>query len=139
MAGKNIAFHEKLEITSKRATRAKVMTYLTLRSRKRRSDSFELPYNRQELADYLEVERSGLSVEIGKLCREGVIEARKKRFRILKSIDVLRVLHHVVTSYYRNAPLQTWSTWPRTARPILLARYRQAYAWSMASHSGPGK
>lgn len=77
MAGKNIAFHEKLEITSKRATRAKVMTYLTLRSRKRRSDSFEIPYNRQELADYLEVERSGLSVEIGKLCREGVIEARK--------------------------------------------------------------
>lgn len=87
MAGKNIAFHEKIEITSKRTTRAKVMTYLMLRSREHRSNSFEIPYNRQELADYLEVERSGLSVEISKLCREGVIEAKRKRFRILKSIE----------------------------------------------------
>lgn len=87
MARKNIVFHEKIEITSKRTTRAKLMTYLTLQSRDHRGGSFEIPYNRQELADYLQVERSGLSVEIGKLRREGVIEAGKKRFRILKNID----------------------------------------------------
>lgn len=87
MARKNIAFHERIEITSKRTTRAKLMTYLMFQSREQHSDSFEIPYNRQELADYLEVERSGLSVEISKLCREGVIQAEKKRFRILKSIE----------------------------------------------------
>lgn len=87
MAGKNIAFHERIEITSKRTTRAKLLTYLMIQSRGQRGGSFEIPYNRQELADYLEVERSGLSVEIGKLRREGVIEAEKKRFRILKSIE----------------------------------------------------
>lgn len=87
MARKNIFFHEKIESTSKRTTRAKLMTYLMLQSREHRGDSFEIPYNRQELADYLQVERSGLSAEIGKLCREGIIAAEKKRFRILKRIE----------------------------------------------------
>ena len=45
--------------------------------------SFEIPFDRQQLADYLEVDRSGLSSEIGKLCREGLIENRKSRFTLL--------------------------------------------------------
>lgn len=87
MATKNLAFHQKIEITSKRTTREKLMAYLLLQAKKNGSASFEIPYNRQELADYLEVERSGLSVEIGKLCRQGLIKTDKKKFKILKSIE----------------------------------------------------
>ena len=43
-------------------------------------------YNRQELADYLEADRSGLSVEIGKLCRQGVITAERNRFQVIANI-----------------------------------------------------
>lgn len=85
MAKKNLVFHQKIEITSKRSTKEKLMAYLLMQAKLNKSNCFEIPYNRQELADYLEVERSGLSAEIGKLCRQGLIETDKKKFRILKS------------------------------------------------------
>lgn len=83
VAAKNIAFHQKIEITSKRTTREKLMTYLVLQAKKNGSNSFSIPFDRQELADFLEVERSGLSVEIGKLRKEGVIENKKNYFKLL--------------------------------------------------------
>lgn len=87
VAVKNIMFHQKIEVTSKRSTKEKLITYLLLQAKKYNSNSFESPYNRQELADYLEVDRSGLSVEIRKLCHIGLIEANKKNFKILKNIN----------------------------------------------------
>lgn len=86
VATKNIVFHQKIEVISKRTTREKLMTYLMIEAKKNGSSSFEIPYDRQELADYLGVDRSGLSVEIGKLCKEGVIRSRKGWFEILKMI-----------------------------------------------------
>ena len=87
VAEKNLAFHQKIEITSKRTTRDKLLAYLLLQAKKAGRDSFEIPYNRQELADYLGVERSGLSVEIGKLRRQGVISADRKQFSFLKNVN----------------------------------------------------
>ena len=63
------------------------MTYLMLQAKQQGSLEFEIPYDRQELADYLEVERSGLSVEIGKLRKQGMIEAVRRRFKICRSLD----------------------------------------------------
>ena len=82
-AAKNLMFHRKLEITSKRTTRDKLMTYLHITAKEQGSSSFTIPYDRQELADYLEVDRSGLSAEIGKLRREGILTAEKNRFTLL--------------------------------------------------------
>ena len=82
-AAKNLMFHRKLEITSKRTTRDKLMTYLLMTAKDQGSNSFTVPYDRQELADYLEVDRSGLSTEISKLRREGVLTAEKNRFTLL--------------------------------------------------------
>lgn len=82
IAAKAIAFHQKIEVTSKRSTRDKLLTYLDMQARYFGSNSFEIPFDRQELADYLEVERSGLSAEISKLRREGVLESEKKFFRL---------------------------------------------------------
>ena len=83
LASKTILFHERIEVTSKRSTREKLLTYLMMQSKKAGSGSFEIPFDRQELADYLEVERSGLSAEISKLRREGILTSEKNRFTLL--------------------------------------------------------
>ena len=83
MAAKNLMFNQKIEITSQRTTRDKLLTYLAQQAKKADSASFVIPFDRQELADYLEVDRSGLSAEIGRLRREGVIESSRNRFRLL--------------------------------------------------------
>ena len=84
LAAKNIAFHQKIEITSKRTTREKLMTYLLMQAKKYDSDSFTIPFKRQELADYLEVDRSGLSAEISKLRQEGIVESERSSFKLLR-------------------------------------------------------
>ncbi|MBQ8332069.1 MAG: Crp/Fnr family transcriptional regulator [Clostridia bacterium] len=83
LARKTILFHQRIEITSKRTTREKLMTYLLQQSKKAASPRFEIPFDRQELADYLEVDRSGLSAEIGKLKKEGLLDCEKNRFTLL--------------------------------------------------------
>ncbi|MBQ9993082.1 MAG: Crp/Fnr family transcriptional regulator [Clostridia bacterium] len=83
LAVKNIKFHQKIEVTSKRSTRDKLMTYLMLCAKQSGSSSFDIPFDRQALADYLEVDRSGLSAEISKLRREGVIACSKNHFELL--------------------------------------------------------
>ncbi len=84
VARKNLFMDRKLEITSRRTTREKLMAYLTDQARQAGSDRFVIPFDRQELADYLGVERSGLSAEIGKLRREGVLESRQSEFTLLR-------------------------------------------------------
>lgn len=83
LATKTLNFHQKIEITSKRTTRDKLLTYLMFQSKKFDSDSFNIPFDRQELADFLEVDRSGLSAEISKLKKEGIIDSRKNYFELL--------------------------------------------------------
>lgn len=83
MASKNLEINKKLEIISKRTTRDKLMTYLFLTSQELGTKSFTVPFNRQELADYLEVDRSGLSAEIGKLKKDGKLLCRRSEFTVL--------------------------------------------------------
>lgn len=83
MASKNLEINKKLEIVSKRTTRDKLMTYLFLTSQELGIKSFTVPFNRQELADYLEVDRSGLSAEISKLKKDGKLLCRRSEFTIL--------------------------------------------------------
>ena len=82
VAQKNLMYHRKIEITSKRSTREKLMTYLSYEAKKHGKASFLIPYDRQALADYLEVERSGLSAEISKMRKEGILEAEKNKFTL---------------------------------------------------------
>ena len=84
VATKNLMFHQKLEIISKRSTKEKLMTYLMMQAKQQNSNSFTVLFDRQELADYLEVDRSGLSAELSKLRKEGVLECRKNHFTLLK-------------------------------------------------------
>lgn len=84
VAAKNLVFNQKIEITSKRTTREKLMTYLMDQAKNHASDEFTIPFDRQSLADYLGVERSALSAEISKLRADGILEAERSRFRLLK-------------------------------------------------------
>lgn len=83
LAVQNLMFHQKLEITACRTTREKLMTYLLLQAKKHGSERFTIPFDRQELADYLEVDRSGLSAEISKLRSEGILTSNRKEFELL--------------------------------------------------------
>ena len=83
LATKSRVFHRKIEIISKRTTREKLLTYLSFLSKESGSREVTVPFDRQELADYLEVDRSGLSAEISKMKNEGIIENKKNQFLLL--------------------------------------------------------
>ena len=83
LAEKAILFHQRIEVTSKRTTREKLLTFLMIKSKEAGKKTFDIAFDRQELADYLEVDRSGLSAEISKLRSEGIIESKKNRFTLL--------------------------------------------------------
>lgn len=83
LALKNLACNQKIEVTSKRSTREKLLAYLMLQAKQAGSSTFTIPFDRQALADYLEVDRSGLSAEIGRLRREGILKSERNRFTLL--------------------------------------------------------
>ena len=83
LAIKTIMFHQRMEVTSKRTTREKLLAYLFMQAKRAGSDKFEIPFDRQELADYLEVDRSGLSAEISKMKKEGILDCHKNSFELL--------------------------------------------------------
>lgn len=84
LAGKNILLSAKLEHVSQRTIQEKLLSYLSAQAARAGSDSFSIPFDRQALADYLCVDRSALSRELSALRREGILEAEKNRFRLLR-------------------------------------------------------
>jgi len=76
--------NRKIDILSRRATSDRLMAYLYSFSKQNGSREFDIPFDRQGLADYLCVERSALCDEISRLCRAGVISSRKSHFALLK-------------------------------------------------------
>ena len=76
--------NKKLSHLAQRTTRAKILSYLSEMAQQNRSFEFDIPYSRQQLADYLSVERSGLSVELGKMRRDGLLNFHKNHFVLLK-------------------------------------------------------
>ena len=83
LAEKNLRFGEKLTHMGQRTTRAKLMSYFSAEAQRLGTYEFDIPFSRQQLADYLAVERSGLSLELGKMRSEGLLDFHKSHF-ILK-------------------------------------------------------
>ena len=80
LAEKNLRFSEKLSHMGQRTTRAKLMSYFSAEAQRLGKYEFDIPFSRQQLADYLAVERSGLSLELGKMRREGLLDFHKSHF-----------------------------------------------------------
>lgn len=83
VAAKNLQLNRKIECMSRRTTREKLMTYLRTEAKAHHSREFDIPFDRQALADYLSVERSAMSTELSKLVRDGIIECDRRHFRLL--------------------------------------------------------
>lgn len=82
MAEKNLAMNAKMLHLSQRTTRQKLLSYLSSVSQKKGSESFEIPFSRQELADYLSVDRSAMSSELGRMRDEGILSFSRNHFEL---------------------------------------------------------
>ena len=83
MSEKNRKLVQKLSHMHKRTTREKLISYLSAESKRQNSSSFSIPFNRQQLADFLSVDRSAMSNELCKLRDEGLIAFSKNNFELL--------------------------------------------------------
>ncbi len=82
LAEKSLRCNEKLTHLAQRTTRAKLLSFFSAEAQRHGCYAFDIPFSRQQLADYLAVERSGLSVELGKMRAEGLIAFHKNHFVI---------------------------------------------------------
>lgn len=83
IARKNLGLTAKIQHTSRRSIREKVLSYLSEESRKNESNYFAIPFTRQQMADYLAVDRSALSKELAKMKEEGIIEFERNQFHLI--------------------------------------------------------
>ncbi len=84
ISSKNRKLVQKLGHMSKRSTREKLISYLSEEAKKQNSSSFSIPFNRQQLADFLSVDRSAMSNELCKMRDEGMIVFEKNHFKLLE-------------------------------------------------------
>ena len=83
LAEKSVRLTEKMEHVLRRTTREKLLSYLSAAAERAGKASFTIPFNRQELADFLAVDRSAMSAELGRLRDEGILEFKKNQFKLL--------------------------------------------------------
>ena len=82
-AQKNLALTGRIFNTAPKSARARIMAYLNRVSIQKQSREFDIPFDRQQLADYLNLERSVISKELGRMREEGLIRTRKNHFVLL--------------------------------------------------------
>lgn len=83
-ARKNLALSQRIFHTSAKTIRGRLRSYLSEQAVRRGSRSFTIPFDRQQLADYLGVDRSALSAELGKMQREGLLRVNRSHFELLE-------------------------------------------------------
>lgn len=79
-ARKNLELSRRSFYASPKTIRGRLLAYLSDQALLSGGPAFSIPFDRQQLADYLEVDRSALSHELGKMSREGLLRVKKNRF-----------------------------------------------------------
>jgi CRP-like cAMP-binding protein len=82
VAGKNAALNQKIHCVGQRTTRDKVDAFLSAQQSGEGRNPFVVPFNREQMADYLCVDRSALSLVLAQMKEEGLIEYHKNEFRL---------------------------------------------------------
>ncbi|MDR2523255.1 MAG: Crp/Fnr family transcriptional regulator [Synergistaceae bacterium] len=82
LARKNVMLTQKLECVTRRTTREKLLCYLSERARLAGGRAFDIPFDRQELADYLSVDRSAMSAELSKMRTKGLLRYHRNHFEL---------------------------------------------------------
>lgn len=88
-AQKNLNLSRKIFHTASKTIRGRLLSYLSYQARRSGSPSFTIPFNRQQLADYLNVERSALSNELSKMQRDGLLVVERNRFTLTSDLSHL--------------------------------------------------
>lgn len=84
LARKNLLLSSRIEVASKRSIREKILEYLGQEKKRQGGEEILIPYNQTELADFLCVDRSALSRELGNMKAQGLIAANGRRFRLFR-------------------------------------------------------
>lgn len=84
LARKNQGLSRRILHTSSKSIRGRVIAYLSDQMANSDCNEVEIPFNRQQLADYLNVDRSALSGELSKMQKEGMIEVKKNKFKLME-------------------------------------------------------
>lgn len=84
VAERNLLYERKCGHLSHRTTREKLLSFLSEQSAEQKSAVFTIPFNRQELADYLSVDRSAMSAELSRMQADGLLRYEKSKFHLLK-------------------------------------------------------
>jgi CRP-like cAMP-binding protein len=85
LAEKSNILLTKNDLQSRHSTREKLLAYLSTQAKKENSRSFEIPFNREELAAYLSVDRSAMSAELCRMRDDGILVFKKNKFELLKN------------------------------------------------------
>lgn len=81
-AQKNLNLSRRILHTSAKSIRGRILSYLSFQASRQGSSSVTIPFNRQQLADYLNVDRSALSNELSKMQKDGILEVQKNHFTL---------------------------------------------------------
>lgn len=84
LAEKNVQLTQKIEVLSRRSTRDKLLSYLSAQAQQAGSSAFTIPFNRQQLADYLSVDRSAMSSELSRMQSDGILHSHRSQFELLQ-------------------------------------------------------
>lgn len=80
---KNLRLSSRIFHTSAKSIRGRLLSYLSFEATQRGRYTFTIPFNRQQLADYLNVDRSALSNELSKMQKEGLLQVERNHFTLL--------------------------------------------------------
>lgn len=84
LSEKNRQLVSRLGIATRRSTREKLVAYLSEQAKKQGQSTFDIPFNRQQLADFLSVDRSAMSSELCRMRDEGMLRFDKNHFELLE-------------------------------------------------------
>ena len=87
LAAKNLMMNEKITHLSQRTIREKLLSFLSAESGRCGSAEFDIAFSRQQMADYLSVDRSALSAELGRMRDEGILAFHRNHFHLLRAGD----------------------------------------------------
>jgi CRP-like cAMP-binding protein len=82
LAAKNVILTQKLEHVTRRTTRGKLLSYLSEQAKRAGGKVFDIPFSRQELADYLSVDRSAMSAELSRMRDENLLRWHRNHFEL---------------------------------------------------------
>ena len=78
-----LSLSQRIFHSAPKTIRGKVLSYLSEQAERSGSSEFDIPFNRQQLADYLGVDRSALSAELSRMTQDGLIETNRSHFKLI--------------------------------------------------------